>query len=418
MNMDAKIDALAETCAINGMDKQALGPVGAKLTAGAILALAGGAAGAGMGYMFDRGRQDPDESPSVRVRKMKQRMLTGAGIGAAAGGLGGLLLGTDKVQMEPHQRERALLDATAGVRTGGRQQEAIIKEVAGTPVRTGLLAQLGRGAADASPITGTDMNPYVEAVGTAALPAGYWLNRNAILRNSGIRNFWSAARGAEAAPRSVFSALAEGTRFPRSINYASRMSGSAADAARLEILRGIVSRQQAEALGNLPVLRSNVRNVPSWATPATAVGKGWRAGMPHMMQVGTAAPGVANEAELWRQMSPGVASRVRAGNFGPTATATTVARLQGRTSVPGDYRDIVERVMRRRTGVPAEQYHAGTVFGKKIGFTPRAANLAMVRKYTVAAVLSNLISRHLNNVYFNMRTRGVAEDAAKKLVAQ
>ena len=198
MNMDATIDGLVDTCERNWVEKQALGPVGSKLTASALLALAGGAAGAGAGYLFDRGRQDPDESPSARARKMKQRMLRGAGIGAAVGGATGLVLGTDKrPDLEPHERAAVIKAKLGPAFSGGAAQEATVRELSGQPVEKGFVRQMGRTLWDARPefLGGTPVNDAVEVAGTA-IPAAYaYAHRDDILRNTGIRNYWRGIGG-------------------------------------------------------------------------------------------------------------------------------------------------------------------------------------------------------------------------------
>lgn len=436
MNMDATIDGLVDTCERNWVEKQALGPVGSKLTASALLALAGGAAGAGAGYLFDRGRVDPDESPSARARKMKQRMITGAGIGAAAGGLGGMLLAAPgAAPVEPADREQAIRNAVEPSMTGGSQQEAIVREVAGLPVRTGW-ATLGRTVKDTLPVVGADMNPYAEVAGTLSGPALIYALRHRNEYNVGAKNFWRGTQmpGAqESIIGSNMRQVANTFHLPRSDSYA-RIVGEGAgrvrpgtlpadvqQAVRMEVLRGLVSRMRAQQQGNLPVLRSNVRHAPAWsvpsnvrplsaprgrgqkrapAAPTTFAGTNWRGSRPHMMQVGTTPPPIGNEAALLRELPPQVVSALRKGQLNRAGA-----------------QDIVASVMRRRGyGGPAD-FHAGIVGGQRV--TGAAArNLKLTGRMALAGLLANMLTQWGNNVGANWRVRNMAQDVADKMVAR
>lgn len=476
MNMDATIDRLVDTCESNWVEKQALGPVGSKLTASALLALAGGAAGAGAGYMFDRGRVDPDESPSARARKMKQRMLRGAGIGAAAGGLGGMLLAAPgPAPIEPHNRAEAIRNAVEPSMTGGAQQEAIVREVAGLPVRTGW-ATVGRVVKDTLPVVGADMNPYAEVAGTLSGPALVWALRHRAAYNGGAKNFWRGAQmpGAEESLVGVnLRQTANALHLPRSDNYA-RIVGEGAgnvrpgmtpaavqQSVRLEVLRGLVSRIRARQQGNLPVLRRDVRYAPAWSVPSNVrplaaprvhgkarapagptafAGTNWRGSRPHMMQVGTTPPPTGYEAALMRELPPALAARLRAGNLGPTyrdraygLAERVVNRYSSRGSHPnklqaairnararhggGSVRDIVDATMRRRGYGPASDFHAGIVGGQRV--TGAAARgLKLTGRMALAGLLSNILVQGANNAISNARVRNMSQNVVDKLVVR
>ena len=409
MNMDATIDGLVDTCERNWVEKQALGPVGSKLTASALLALAGGAAGAGAGFMFDRGRVDPDESPSARARKMKQRMLRGAGIGAAAGGLGGMLLAAPgPAPIEPHNRAEAIRNAVEPSMTGGAQQEAIIREMAGLPVRTGW-ATAGRVITDTLPVVGADMNPYAEVSGTLALPTLVWALRHRAAYNGGAKNFWRGAQMPFAEDSLVGGNLRQAANtihLPRSDNYAKIVGEGAGlvrpgttpaavqQSVRTEILQGIVSRIRAAKEkpvltppgsgyvnaqggrataamepGNLPVLRSNVRSEQAWRTPREGGRRGRNNmvlpgdtrvpgnGTKRMMQVGTTPPPIGDEAALMRELPPALAARLRAGKLGPTyrdraygLAERVVNRYSSRGSHPNKLQTTIRNARARHGG--------------------------------------------------------------------
>lgn len=395
MNMDATIDGLVDTCERNWVEKQALGPVGSKLTASALLALAGGAAGAGVGYLFDRGRVDPDESPSARARKMKQRMLRGAGIGAAVGGATGLVLGTDKrPELEPHERAAVIKAKLGPAFSGGAAQEATVRELSGQPVEKGFVRQMGRTLWDARPefLGGTPVNDAVEVAGTA-IPAAYaYAHRDDILRNTGIRNYWRGIGGRGYGANPIADTVGEAGRMsgmPGSANYArvigEQYGGINTEAARVKILQAILARQgnPGNAPGIVPVPR------------------------------GTA-------DQLTAQLPAGVARMLRKGRLGP-------------------YSDIVEHQMKTGPGADAtipggaqsvvgdpRKFHAGQVgWGKgdkglKATWKPggTAANLALGRRMTVSAIVGHLIARAASNAGTNIRMRRAASDIANGLVTR
>ena len=376
MNMDAKIDALAETCAINGMDKQALGPVGAKLTAGAILALAGGAAGTGMGYMFDRGRQDPDESPSARARKMKQRMLTGAGIGAAAGGLGGLLFGTNKApELSPDAKATAIRAQLGPNFNGGAAQDATVRELAGQPVNSGFTAQARRALWDARPefLGGTHMNNAAELAGAAAGPAIYMRGMGGVegvLRRTGAENVWEGMGGAKLSPRVPIRTFARDVlHMPTSKDYQ-----------KVVAEQGITPGMSR--LARMQVLRELLR----------------RRNMPRASAGSVALPGA--KIPITRSLSAAQKLRLSTGMLGRTE-ADVISRLaQGSKLTAADMHAMQGWGMNTKTLGTASP---SLVIGKRL--LPRA-------------ILSYYLTRVVNNALVNARTRGMAEDVAKKLVAQ
>ena len=109
-----------------------------KAWASALYGLAGGATGAGIGYLVDRNhaRDESGTKKDKRDRTMR-RVLTGLGVGTALGGGAGLLLGAPgKPEMRPSDLAKAIED-----KLGDRYNpddpvhRAIVNQVAGTGYR-------------------------------------------------------------------------------------------------------------------------------------------------------------------------------------------------------------------------------------------------------------------------------------------
>lgn len=399
--MDGLSATLAETCLNAQLGKSAAEDTKAKLSdflhtdagvrtlAGALYGLAGGALGAGAGYLLDRSRaQDEDGSAKTKAKKRRSRVLTGAGIGALAGGLGGAALAKKGPAPIGPGSVRDEIVATLGPRYNPDNvvHRAVVNRAAGLD---DAHVPLGTHIRQALPFVGTDLPWWADAAsfGAGAVPTYYWVNRGA--ETAGMRNF---LRGVgivdKGTPRRTATAVATIMGLPHEGSYREILGRDLLyDQLRSAGVRGLRPRTAEAVRANLndAVYRDMLRMF----------------GEQHGININT-----ENAQETLRTFLPAWADDLESGRLRNANVRQSVVNTM-RGSRHGDPVDFHSRVYGRNT----KKKTPTTITGRE------AHALRSIGPAILAGILSNTAVRGANNAIMNWRLSRVSDDVRRRLLA-